>query len=260
LLPQAALRGPRPSTVEHHAKVHGLTRPPLLRAALCGLRLSAVTPRATLRVPLRHTLTNGQTVDRPSARGLHAFHCRAPRLRSERPPPPSAGPPIHLGTRAHCGWPSCLPPLPSRLQPRSALAKITLHWANLSRVLYRPRGLCPPSSERCRAPSGSPRPSSTRPEPSAASPTPLRTSVVPHEEHETAESPSMGFVFPSLPPAFAGASSRTQMQRAPQPRAALTRAPPSAERCAPNRLPYSPLAPSLRGPHRSSAAPEAPGF
>jgi hypothetical protein len=91
-----------------------------------------------------------------------------------------------------------------------------------------------------------------------ASPTPLRTSVVPNKDHETDESPSMGFVVPPLPPAFTGASSRTQMQRAPQPRAALTRASPSA---APrSALSYRLLALSLCGPNRSSVAPDAPGL
>jgi hypothetical protein len=133
LLPQAALRGPRPSTVEHHAEVHGLARPPLLRAGLRGLRLSAVAPRATLRDLLRHAPTNGQSVDRPSARGVHAFHCRGPRLRSERTPPPSAALPIHLGTRAHCGWLLCLPPLSSRLQRQNHLALGQPQLASLSR-------------------------------------------------------------------------------------------------------------------------------
>jgi hypothetical protein len=92
------------------------------------------------------------------------------------------------------------------------------------------------------------------PEFSAASPTPLRMSVVPNEEHESAESLPMSFFAPPLPPK----PRQPQQKVAHQPSAYLTRASPSpAPRAAlPNCLP----APSLRDPHRSSILPEAHGF
>jgi hypothetical protein len=184
----------------------------------------------------------------PSTAEVHGFGRSAPR-RPQLPCPYTLGPgPIAAGS---CVYLHCL---------RDCSAKITLHWANLSWLLYRARGFCPPSSERCRAPSSSPRPSSTRSEPSVVSPTPLRTSVVPFGEHETAESPSMGFVVPPLPPAFTGASMRTQLQRIPQPRAALTRAPPSAERRASNACPAAYLHRACVALIVASPRPRPPGI